>query len=111
GVLEGLHAAHEARDDTGEPLAIVHRDVSPHNVLVGVDGVARVFDFGVAKAAINTQETREGVVKGKVTYMAPEQVWGAADRRADLYAAGVILWELIAGRRRHAGERNDELFL
>jgi eukaryotic-like serine/threonine-protein kinase len=111
GVLEGLHAAHEARADTGEPLSIVHRDVSPHNILVGADGVARVFDFGIAKAAINTQETREGVVKGKVTYMAPEQVWGSADRRADLYAAGVILWELVGGRRRHAGEHNDTLFL
>lgn len=111
GVLEGLHGAHEARGDDGEPLAIVHRDVSPHNVLVGVDGVPRVFDFGIAKASINTQETREGVIKGKVTYMAPEQVWGRADRRADLYAAGVILWELVAGRRRHAGEQNDTLFL
>ncbi|MBX3221178.1 MAG: serine/threonine protein kinase [Labilithrix sp.] len=111
GVLEGLHGAHEALGDTGEPLEIVHRDVSPHNILVGVDGVARVFDFGIAKAAINTQETREGVIKGKVTYMAPEQVRGTADRRADLYAAGVILWELLTGRRRHAGERNDGLFL
>jgi serine/threonine protein kinase len=110
-VLEGLHSAHEARGDTGEPLAIVHRDVSPQNILVGVDGVARVFDFGIAKTAMNTQETREGVIKGKVTYMAPEQVLGPVDRRADLYAAGVILWELIAGRRRHAGERNDSLFL
>jgi eukaryotic-like serine/threonine-protein kinase len=111
GVLEGLHSAHEACGDMGEPLEIVHRDVSPHNILVGVDGVPRVFDFGIAKAAINTQETREGVIKGKVTYMAPEQVRGLADRRADLYAAGVILWELAAGRRRHAGERNDALFL
>jgi serine/threonine-protein kinase len=111
GVLEGLHSAHETRGDTGEPLHIVHRDVSPHNILVGVDGVARVFDFGIAKAANNTQETRRGVIKGKVAYMAPEQIRGAADRRTDLYAAGVILWELIAGRRRHAGERNDTLFL
>ncbi len=111
GVLEGLHFAHEARGDDEAALEIVHRDVSPHNILVGVDGVARVFDFGIAKASTNTQETREGVVKGKVAYMAPEQVRGLADRRADVYAAGVILWELIAGRRRHAGERNDSLFL
>lgn len=111
GILEGLHAAHEARGDTGEPLEIVHRDVSPHNVIVSVDGRARLFDFGVAKAASNTHETRAGVVKGKVTYMAPEQVRGAADRRADLYATGVILWELLAGRRRHAGEQNDAIFL
>lgn len=110
-VLEGLHGAHEAVSDTGEALGIVHRDVSPHNVIVGDDGVSRVFDFGIAKAAINTQETRDGVVKGKVTYMAPEQVRGGADRRADIYAAGVIFWELIVGRRRHAGERSDTLFL
>ena len=110
-VLEGLHGAHEALSDTGEPLGIVHRDVSPPNVLVGEDGVARVFDFGIAKAAINTQETRDGVVKGKVTYMAPEQVLGGVDRRADIYAVGVILWELLVARRRHAGERNDALFL
>jgi len=110
-VLEGLHSAHEALSDTGERLEIVHRDVSPHNILVGADGIARVFDFGIAKAAINTQETRDGVIKGKVTYMAPEQVRGNADRRTDVYAAGVILWELLVGRRRHAGERNDSLFL
>jgi serine/threonine-protein kinase len=110
-VLEGLHSAHETAGDAGEPLGLVHRDVSPHNVLVGVDGVARVFDFGIAKATTNTEETRDGVVKGKVTYMAPEQVWNKVDRRADIYAAGVILWELLAGRRRHAGERNDALFL
>jgi eukaryotic-like serine/threonine-protein kinase len=111
GILEGLHAAHEARSDTGAPLQIVHRDVSPHNVIVGIDGVARVFDFGIAKAQNVTQETREGVIKGKVTYMAPEQVRGSIDRRADVYAAGVILWELLAGRRLHEGERNDQLFL
>ena len=110
-VLEGLHGAHEALSDTGEALGIVHRDVSPSNILVGEDGVARVLDFGIAKAAINTQETRDGVIKGKVTYMAPEQVLGGVDRRADLYAVGVILWELMVARRRHAGERNDSLFL
>ncbi|MDB4945899.1 MAG: serine/threonine protein kinase [Labilithrix sp.] len=110
-VLEGLHGAHEATSDTGEALGIVHRDVSPPNVLVGSDGIARVFDFGIAKAAINTQETRDGVIKGKVTYMAPEQVKGGVDRRADLYAVGIILWELLVARRRHAGQRNDELFL
>ena len=110
-VLEGLHGAHDSLSDMGEPLGIVHRDVSPPNVLVGQDGVARVFDFGIAKAAINTQETRDGVIKGKVTYMAPEQVLGGVDRRADLYAVGVILWELLVARRRHAGEPNDALYL
>jgi serine/threonine-protein kinase len=72
GMLHGLHAVHEARDEHGAPLGIVHRDVSPQNVLVGVDGVARVLDFGVAKAAGRIQTTREGQLKGKLSYMAPE---------------------------------------
>jgi serine/threonine-protein kinase len=74
GVLHGLHAAHEATSDRGELLGIVHRDVSPHNVLVGVDGVARVLDFGVAKALGRVHTTEEGTLKGKVSYMAPEQI-------------------------------------
>ncbi len=74
GMLHGLHAAHEATDEQGEPLGIVHRDVSPHNVLVGSDGLARLLDFGVAKAAGRIQTTREGQLKGKLAYMAPEQL-------------------------------------
>ena len=102
-VLHGLHAAHEAKDDRGEPLHIVHRDVSPQNVIVGADGVARVLDFGIAKARGRLHDTAEGVVKGKLAYMAPEQVGGAdLGREADIYAVGVILWELLAGRRLHA---------
>ena len=107
GALRGLHAAHEARDEQGEPLAIVHRDVSPQNVLVGSDGIARLLDFGVAKASSRLSETRDGEIKGKVAYMSPEQVRGKpVDRRTDVYAAGVVLWEVLTGKRLHRGE-ND----
>jgi serine/threonine-protein kinase len=100
GTLEGLHAAHEAVSETGQPLGIVHRDVSPQNILVGADGVARVLDFGIAKATIRTQSTRDGQIKGKLPYMAPEQLRGAlVDRRTDVYSASVVLWEALAGRR------------
>ncbi len=98
--LLGLHAAHEAKDERGHPLGIVHRDVSPHNVLVGVDGVARIFDFGVAKAQMRLQTTREGQLKGKMPYMAPEQLSQASiTRRTDIFAAGVVLWEVLTGKR------------
>jgi serine/threonine-protein kinase len=100
GVLAGLHAAHEAKNERGEPLGIVHRDMSPQNVLVGADGVARVFDFGVAKAAGRLQTTREGQFKGKLSYAAPEQLSaGESDRRTDVYSAAVIFWELLTLRR------------
>jgi serine/threonine-protein kinase len=104
GALHGLHAAHEARDERGESLNIVHRDVSPQNVLVGTDGVPRVIDFGVAKAAGRLQTTREGQVKGKLAYMAPEQLDGEVTRRSDVYAASIVLWEAIAGARLFSGD-------
>jgi len=86
GALLGLHAAHEATNEHGQHLSIVHRDVSPQNILVGTDGVARVADFGVAKAASRVHTTRGGDVKGKISYMAPEQLLQAEiDRRTDLY--------------------------
>ncbi len=100
GFLHGLHAAHEARNERGEPLGIVHREVSPQNVLVGIDGIPRVVDFGVAKAAGRLQTTREGQLKGKLPYMAPEQVQGLeATRRSDVFAASIVLWELLTGTR------------
>ncbi len=106
-VLHGLHAAHEAKDDEGKLLGVVHRDVTPHNVLVGADGVTRVFDFGIAKAAGRAQHTREGDVKGKLAYMAPEQLRSVTDRTTDVYAAGVCLWEALTGERLFASDNES----
>jgi serine/threonine-protein kinase len=97
--LAGLNAAHELTDEMGKLLGIVHRDCSPQNIIVGVDGTARLTDFGVARATTRLSNTRAGTIKGKVSYMAPEQIKrGQLDRRADLFAMGVILWESLAGR-------------
>lgn len=102
--LAGLEAAHGLRDDFGEPLNIVHRDVSPQNVMVGVDGTSRITDFGVARAATRLNTTRAGQLKGKLGYMAPEQARGEdIDLRADVFAVGVILWETLAGKRLFKG--------
>ncbi len=110
GALHGLHAAHIAKSERGEPLNIVHRDVSPQNILVGLDGVARVLDFGVAKAAMRAQSTRDGQMKGKVSYMAPEQLRGkGVDRRTDIFAAGIVLWEALTGRRLFDGDDPGEV--
>jgi len=112
GVLHGLHAAHEARSERGEPLEIVHRDVSPQNVLVGADGVPRVVDFGVAKASGRIQTTVDGKMKGKPSYMAPEQLQGLhVSRSADVYASAVLLWELLTGARRFAGPNDAAVML
>lgn len=103
--LLGLHAAHEATTEAGAPLDLVHRDVSPQNIFVGADGITRVVDFGIAKAMGRVHTTREGQLKGKLAYMAPEQiVGGAVDRRADVYATGVVLWEMLTGRSLFRGE-------
>ena len=108
--LAGLGAAHELTDENGQSLGLVHRDVSPQNILVGADGIARLTDFGVARAEARLTATRDGSVKGKLGYMAPEQVAGEdVDLRADLFAMGVVLWEAIAGRRLFAGESTAEL--
>jgi len=103
-VLSGLHAAHESRRDDGLVLDIVHRDVSPQNILVGIDGVTRVTDFGIAKATWRSQYSEHGAVKGKLGYLAPEQLEGRCDRRSDIFAAGVVLWELLTGARMRSGD-------
>jgi serine/threonine-protein kinase len=109
-VLQGLHAAHEACDERRAPLNIVHRDVSPQNIMVGVDGVSRLLDFGVAKAAGRVQTTAEGKIKGKLAYMPPEQLGGArVTRLTDLYALAVVLWECATGQRLFTGENEAQL--
>jgi serine/threonine-protein kinase len=108
--LHGLHAAHEAKGEDGAPLAIVHRDVSPQNILLGADGSVRVTDFGVAKAAGRIQSSSTGQLKGKFAYMSPEQVLGrTVDRRTDIFAASIVLWEMLAGRRLFQGVTRDEV--
>ncbi len=100
-VIEGLRYAHELKDYDGRSLEIVHRDVTPHNIFVTYDGQVKLLDFGIAKAATSSVRTATGVIKGKLTYMAPEQARGEpVDARADLYAVGVMLWEAVTGRRR-----------
>ncbi len=100
-MLSGLHAAHELHDDLNQPVNLVHRDVSPQNVLVGQDGIARITDFGVARAASRLTATRVGQLKGKIAYMAPEQAAGAEDldRRADVFSSGIVVWEALAQKR------------
>jgi eukaryotic-like serine/threonine-protein kinase len=110
GMLHGLHAAHEATDDRGEPLNVVHRDISPQNVMIDVNGSVKVLDFGVAKASARIQITRDGQMKGKLSYMSPEQLQGMpVDRRADVFACGVVLWEALTRRRLFVGEDSSEV--
>jgi eukaryotic-like serine/threonine-protein kinase len=111
GVLRGLHAAHEARGPDDLPLRIVHRDISPQNILVGVDGVARLVDFGIAHANGRLQTTREGQFKGKLAYTAPELLAEGepASVASDVYAAGLVCWELATGRRAFKGDSDAQL--
>jgi serine/threonine protein kinase len=97
---EGLHAAHELVDVRGEPASVVHRDVAPDNLMLTYDGCVKVLDFGVSLSCQNRQRTRSGVVKGKISYMAPEVLQGRRpDRRSDVWALGVVAWELLTGQR------------
>jgi serine/threonine-protein kinase len=108
--LHGLQAAHELTGDRGEPLRIVHRDVSPHNILVGTDGISRITDFGIARAETRISHTREGQIKGKLSYMSPEQTSGEhVDRRSDIFSTGIVLWEALAARRLFKGDTDAEV--
>ncbi len=105
-VCEALAYAHATTDATGKPLNLIHRDISPHNLMVAFDGSVKVVDFGIAKTALQTAATRAGTLKGKVHYMSPEQARGdRIDRSCDTYAASICLWELLAGRE--AFEREE----
>ncbi|WP_394839209.1 serine/threonine protein kinase [Pendulispora rubella] len=109
--LAGLHYAHEFRDFEGQPLHLVHRDVSPHNIFVTYDGHVKLVDFGIAKAADSQQHTRTGVLKGKCAYMAPEQLLTLPiDRRIDIYAMGVMLWQVATERKLWKGMSDIEIF-
>ncbi len=106
-IANALHYAHERKGDDDGLLDIVHRDVSPQNILLSYDGAVKLVDFGVAKAATSTVKTRTGALKGKISYMSPEQARGAhVDRRSDVFSLGIVLWELLVGRRLYKAE-ND----
>ena len=105
--LGGLGAAHDLTDDNGRPINLIHRDISPQNIMVGVDGIARLTDFGVAKAETRLSSTREGQFKGKLAYMSPEHASeGYTDQRSDLFAMATILWECLTGKRLFRAENH-----
>ena len=109
-LLEGLEAAHELEDDRGNATPIIHRDVTPHNLLVGVDGVTRLSDFGIARAEARISQTRDGQFKGKLSYMAPEQIHeGVADARTDLFSAGIVLYECLTTTRLFRGDTTADI--
>jgi serine/threonine protein kinase len=108
--LEGLHYAHELADYDGSPLGVVHRDISPHNMFVTFDGQMKLLDFGIAKLAQSTHDTRAGTIKGKIRYMSPEQMRGErVDRRADIFAVGAMLWEAATGEKLWKGKTDVEI--
>jgi len=109
---EGLHYAHFAEDSVGRPLGIIHRDVSPQNILLSFGGDVKVIDFGLAKAANRLSQTKDGIVKGKLAYLSPEQAHGKPiDRRSDVFALGVCAWEMLSGKRAFKRETDRETIL
>ncbi|MEO6773801.1 MAG: protein kinase [Kofleriaceae bacterium] len=106
-VLAGLQAAHETTDELGTALDVVHRDVSPQNIMIATDGTARLLDFGIAKATMAAHVTRQGMFKGKLAYSAPEQIRGNATQQSDIYSLSVVLWELLVGHRLHHSAQSE----
>jgi serine/threonine-protein kinase len=108
----GLNYAHTFKDKlTGESLHLVHRDVSPQNLIVSYDGGVKVIDFGIAKAKTNSEATRVGVIKGKPSYLSPEQIIGTAlDGRSDVFALGAVLWEVLAGQKLFQAKKGENEF-
>ena len=110
GIARGLSYVHFAEDDNGQPLGIVHRDISPHNVMLSRSGDVKIMDFGIAKAAARATQTATGVIKGKMAYMSPEQALGEeVDKLSDQFAVGLVLWECLAGQRLFEGDSEPEL--
>ncbi len=111
GICAGLHVAHSKNDDKGRPLNIVHRDVSPHNVLISYSGDVKIIDFGVAKANSKETHTQMGVIKGKLLYMAPEQAMAkAVDGRSDLFAAGLVVYKMLTNHLPFEGENEFQIY-
>lgn len=104
-ICAGMEYAHGRSDDQGRPLAIIHRDLSPHNVFITSDGVVKIIDFGVAKAELYDHHTRPGMVKGKISHMSPEQLAGEEiDHRSDIFSIGILLYEMLSGRKMYSGD-------
>ncbi|WP_051822776.1 serine/threonine-protein kinase [Desulfonatronum thiodismutans] len=105
GAAQALEYAHELCDEHGAPLRIVHRDISPQNILISYSGEVKLLDFGIAKALVERQQTQTGMLKGKLSYMSPEQALGEpVDQRSDIYSLGIVLWELLTGHRLFTGD-------
>jgi serine/threonine-protein kinase len=110
--LRGLSAAHERLDASGRPAPVIHRDITPQNILIGTNGIAKLTDFGLARAMDRARMTQPDVVKGKLGYLAPEVTMGKpASLKSDIYGMGIVLWEVLAGRRLYLGETDVQIFM